>query len=111
MVTPLDQRQRLEYFENPMIPGQFVSVDLFNKNLKPYNNASIETQQNSIPRCKENHILVFQPLPEEKQHNECDCLPSSKEERSFLKGWSCSDKDCEDKRWRCSNCGTDYYIR
>ncbi len=61
------------------MPGHFVSVDYYNKNLKPYKKACGETPKSNIPTCKAKHKLVFRPIPDEKQKDECKCLPSEKD--------------------------------
>jgi hypothetical protein len=66
VVTPFDKCTRLQYFEHPLKPDEFISVDIINRNIKPletYNEQ--EDNENLIgpppppPTCTEGHSLVL----------------------------------------------------
>ena len=59
-----------------------------------------------MPTCKSKHKLVFGCKPIEIQKDECSyCY------KNIKKSWTCLEKDCSHKRWLCSKCHTDYFVR
>ena len=103
VVTPFNKCTRLQYFEHPKKPDEFISVDIFNRNIKPFETfSSKEENENLIgpppppPTCKEGHSLVKRLIALEKTKNvECLHLRDLDEkirESSF--GWSCVEQNC-----------------
>jgi hypothetical protein len=98
VVTPFDKCTRLQYFKHPTRPDEFISVDIFYKNIKPFETYKAKEETENLfgplpppPTCKEGHTLVRRHIKKEKTLNvECLHLRDLDEkvrENSF--GWSC----------------------
>ncbi len=59
VVTPFNKCTRLQYFEHPKKPDEFISVDIFNRNIKPFETFSAKEENENLigpppppPTCK-----------------------------------------------------------
>jgi hypothetical protein len=104
VVTPYNNCTRLQYFEHPTKPNEFISVDIFSRNIKPFETYNSKDYTENLvgpppppPTCKEGHRLVLRHIDKDKTKNvECLHLRGLDENmRENSEGWSCVEQDCE----------------
>lgn len=104
VVTPYNNCTRLQYFEHPTKHNEFISVDIFSRNIKPFETYKEKKKKENHggpppppPICKEGHFLVLRPIEKEKMKNfECLHLRNlDKKMRESSMGWSCEEKNCK----------------